>query len=63
MEKIFKMKIGRPKLSKYELVQYEGYAYPRKYKIYMLTEEEAYYKNQAFSLNRVTKRFVKFDDK
>jgi hypothetical protein len=57
------MKRGGPKLFKYELVQYEGYSYPRKYKIYILTEEEAHYKNQAFSLNRVTKRFVKLDDK
>ena len=49
----------REKLYEYELIQYEGYSVPRKYRLYRLTEIEAHEKNQAYALNHVGKRFVK----
>ena len=53
----------REKLYEYELIQYEGYAVPRKYRLYRLTEAEAHEKNQAYALNHVGKRFVKVENK
>jgi hypothetical protein len=47
------------KLYEYELIQYEGYTVPRKYRLYRFTEAEAHAKNQAYALNHVGKRFVK----
>ena len=51
------------KLYEYELIQYEGCAMPRKYRLYRLTESEAHDKNQAYALNHVGKRFVKLENK
>ena len=49
----------KEKLYEYELIQYEGYSVPRKYRFYRLTEAEAHAKNQGYALNGVSKRFVK----
>ena len=57
---IVKMK---EKLYEYELVQYEGHSFPRKYSLYRLTESEAHAKNQAYALNHIPKRFVKVENK
>ena len=43
----------------YELIQYEGYTPPRKFRIYRLTPSEAHELNQGYALNRIPKRFVK----
>ena len=51
----------KEKLYEYELVQYEGYSVPRKYRIFRFTEKEAYEKNQAYALNNVKKRLVKVE--
>jgi len=51
--------IKNEKLYEYELIQYEGYSTPRKYRIYRLTESEAHAKNQGYALNGVSKRLVR----
>jgi hypothetical protein len=50
---------NKEKLHEYELIQYEGFAFPRKYSIYRLTESEAHDKNQGYAFNRVPKRLVR----
>jgi hypothetical protein len=51
------------KLYEYELIQYEGFSYPRKYRVYRLTESEAHDKNQGYAFNRVPKRLVRADSR
>ncbi len=51
------------KVYKYQLIQYEGYCSPRKYRIYRLTPSEAHDMNQGYALNGVPKRLVKITNK
>ena len=51
------------KVYEYELIQYEGYSPPHKYRIYRLTSCEAHDMNQGYALNGVPKRLVKTTNK
>jgi len=47
------------KLQKYHLINYDKPSFPFKAKLVPLTEKEAHTLNQAFALNRTTKRYIK----
>ena len=51
------------KLYEYELIQYEGFSLPRKYRMYRLTEKEAHDKNQGYAFNGISKRLVRVGSK
>ena len=47
-------------LYEYELVDYSGTSVPpRQYRLFRLTEAEAHSKNEAYTSNGVSKRFVR----
>jgi len=51
--------IPKNKLQNYHLINYDKPSSPFKAKLIPLTEKEAHVLNQAFALNRTTKRYIK----
>jgi len=53
----------RDKIHEYELVDYGENTLARKYRLFRLTSKEAHIKNEAYTLNGISKRFVRTESR